>query len=226
MQRTHLNPARRWADSVQRSAAWLFARELLRRPGAVGAVWPSSGQLARCIAAHVPQRGDGLVVELGAGTGVVTQALLQRGIACERLVVIERSQAFVEHLRHRFPTVTVLHGDATLLADLLPRDREVDAIVSSLPLRSLPAHAVAAIIEQWRVLLSARSTVVQFTYDLRADRMLPQGFRECASGIIWSNLPPARVLALQCSPEPASASASFPAGMRAAPPSLPRRRAS
>jgi phospholipid N-methyltransferase len=181
----------------------LFAREWLQRPAAVGAVWPSSDQLARCIAAHVPQRGDGLVVELGAGTGVVTQALLRRGIACERLVVIERSEAFVEHLRERFPEVTVLHGDATELAELLPRDRPVDTIVSSLPLRSLPEHAVAAIVEQWRVLLSASSTVVQFTYDLRGGRReLPAGFRTCASDIIWSNLPPARVLALQCCPDP------------------------
>lgn len=206
MRRSTPNPARRWADSVQRSTAWLFAREWLQRPAAVGAVWPSSDQLARCIAAHVPQRGDGLVVELGAGTGVVTQALLRRGIACERLVVIERSEAFVLHLRERFPEVTVLHGDATELAELLPHDRPVDTIVSSLPLRSLPEHAVAAIVEQWRVLLSASSTVVQFTYDLRSSRReLPAGFRTCASDIIWSNLPPARVLALQCCPDPAPA---------------------
>jgi phospholipid N-methyltransferase len=202
------NPARRWADSVQRSPAWLFAREWLQKPAAVGAVWPSSGQLARCIAAHVPPAGDGLVVELGAGTGVVTQALLQRGIACERLVVIERSRAFVDLLRARFPAVTALHGDATQLAELLPSDRHIDTIVSSLPLRSLPQPAVTAIIEQWRVLLPARSTVVQFTYDLReSGREPPLGFRHCASDIIWSNLPPARVLALQCCPDRA------PAGM-------------
>ena len=202
------HPARRWARSLQRSPAWLFAREWLQRPAAVGAVWPSSDQLARCIAAHVPARGEGLVVELGAGTGVVTQALLERGIAPERLVVIERSQAFVSHLRRRFPQVTVMHGDATELADLLPRERPVDTIVSSLPLRSLPQAAVQAIVEQWRVLLSATSTVVQFTYDLRdGAHALPAGFRQHASDTIWFNLPPARVLALQCCPEP------VPAGM-------------
>lgn len=201
-----LHPARRWARSLQRSPAWLFASEWLQRPAAVGAVWPSSDQLARCIAAHVPARGEGLVVELGAGTGVVTQALLDRGISRERLVVIERSQAFVAHLRKRFPEVTVLHGDATELAGLLPRDRSVDTIVSSLPLRSLPEQAVRAIIEQWRVLLSASSTVVQFTYDLRnGGRTLPAGFRKHASDTIWFNLPPARVLAMQCCPEPVAA---------------------
>lgn len=202
------HPAHRWARSLQRSPAWLFAREWLQRPAAVGAVWPSSDQLARCIAAHVPARGEGLVVELGAGTGVVTQALLERGIAPGRLVVIERSLAFVTHLRRRFPHVTVLHGDATELAELLPSERPVDSIVSSLPLRSLPEHVVRAIIEQWRVLLSASSTVVQFTYDLRdGAHALPAGFRQRASDTIWFNLPPARVLAMQCCPDHA------PAGM-------------
>ena len=62
-------------------ARWLFAREMFSRPATVGAIGPSSGRLARSVASRVPCLGDGLVVELGGGTGAVTQALLQRGIA-------------------------------------------------------------------------------------------------------------------------------------------------
>jgi phospholipid N-methyltransferase len=176
----------------------LFARELINQPAAVGAVWPSSSQLAKGMAACVPSGGDGLVIELGGGTGAVTQALLQRGIAPERLLVVERSPAFVQHLRARFPSVAVVEGDATELADLLQPGRQIDAIVSSLPLRSLPRGDAAAIVAQWRALLAAGGTVVKFTYDLRGTaHRPPPGFLKRASDIVWANLPPARVLALE-----------------------------
>jgi len=55
----------------------LFLREWVAQPGIVGAIWPSSHRLAHGMAQHIPIRGDGLVVEIGAGTGVVTQALLE-----------------------------------------------------------------------------------------------------------------------------------------------------
>src|SRR3954453_18339342 len=89
---------KRASRAVHVSAPWLFAREWLNKPSAVGAVWPSSSQLAKGMAARVPSCGDGLVVELGGGTGAVTQALLERGINPKRLMVIERSPAFVQHL--------------------------------------------------------------------------------------------------------------------------------
>lgn len=177
----------------------MFAWEMLRRPSAVGAIWPSSRRLAKNVASRVPVSGDGLVIELGGGTGVVTHALLQRGIAPGRLVVIERSAVFVRHLRKRFPEVQIVHGDAADLHQLLRPGARVDAIVSSLPLRSLPAGAAAAIVEQWRALVRHRGVVVQFTYDLRAvDHSPLPGFLRRASDIVWANLPPARVLALEC----------------------------
>ena len=195
----HRALARRLATARQNGCApWLFARELFSQPAAIGAVWPSSGRLARSVASRVPRHGDGLVVELGGGTGAVTHALLQRGIAPDRLTVIECSPVFVRHLRARFPGVNILEGDAAELGALLPRGSCVDAIVSSLPLRSLPAREAAAIVAQWRALVGDGGIVVQFTYDLRGvERKRPPGFLQRASDIVWANLPPARVLALE-----------------------------
>lgn len=191
--------ARRFSNAVQESAPWLFARELLNRPAAVGAVWPSSHQLARQMAARVPLDGEGMIIELGAGTGVVTQALLDRGIAAERLVVVERSPAFVRHLRARFPGINVILGDAVQLAHLLPYSPRIDAIVSSLPLRSLPAADATAIVNQWRLLLPPKGLVIQYTYDLRdSGRLAKYGFAVRSRDIVWGNLPPARVLVFDC----------------------------
>lgn len=189
--------ARKLASARQKSCApWLFARELLSQPAAVGALWPSSGRLARSVASRVPCRGDGLVVELGGGTGAVTHALLQQGIAPGRLAVVECSPVFVRYLRARFPGVTILQGDAAALGELLPPGSRIDAIVSSLPLRSLPAQEAAAIVAQWGALVGNGSIVVQFTYDLRGTEHLSlPGFLHHASVIVWANFPPARVTA-------------------------------
>lgn len=189
---------RHLANAWQNCAPWLFAREMFSQPAAVGAIWPSSHWLARTVASRVPVHGDGLVVELGGGTGAVTQALLRRGIAPGRLTVIECSPVFVQHLRARFPEVTILLGDAAELGELLPRGSHIDAIVSSLPLRSLSGRKAAAIVAQWSALIADGSVVVQFTYDLRRTKHLPlPGFLQRANDIVWVNLPPARVLALQ-----------------------------
>lgn len=179
---------------VHTASPSLFLSELAARPKTVGAIWPSSRQLAESMAAAVPVRGDGLVVELGAGTGSVTQALLDRGISTDRLWVVERSPAFVQHLRHRFPGLTVVGGDASDLEALLPANRAVDTIVSSLPLRSLPADVVTGILAQCRQCLPADRRLVQFTYALWGrDTGLFDGFVEDDSRYVWLNLPPARV---------------------------------
>lgn len=188
----------RLAGLVQSVSPGIFLRELLSNPESVGAVLPSSRQLAGQMAARVPLSGNGLVVELGAGTGVVTQALLDQGLPAGRLWVVERSPSFVQHLRHRFPALTIIGGDAADLESLLPANRQVDAIVSSLPLRSLPVGVVSAVLNQWRRCLAVDGCLVQFTYALWGkDADLFAGFVEEPSRYVWQNLPPARVRAFR-----------------------------
>ena len=57
-----------------------FLRGLVNDPRGVSAPTPSSPALSRAIAAEIDMARDGLVIELGPGTGVVTDALLQRGV--------------------------------------------------------------------------------------------------------------------------------------------------
>ncbi len=174
----------------------LFTREIWANPRAMGAACPSAPALASCMASRVPLDRDGLVVELGGGTGAVTAALLKRGVPPWKLVVIERSPTLVNHLRQRFPQLRVVQGDAAQLAQLLGHDRSrgVGGIVSSLPLRSLPPAVTRAVSHQFETLLDAGGLLVQYTYDLRGTHLglLPH-FRRRSSKIVWSNLPPARV---------------------------------
>lgn len=181
----------------------LFLGEWMHGPGAIGAVCASSRQLSMAMANQVPA-GTGLVIELGAGTGMVTQALLDRGVSPGRLIIIERSSRFVDHLRRRFPGLTIVHGDAARLSELIPQGLHIDAIVSSLPLRSLPAELRAGIVAQWQRVLDQDSALIQFTYDIRPQAhtcACDHAFCVVASRIVWANLPPARVLRARLMPD-------------------------
>lgn len=172
---------------------WAFVRAWVRDPAAVGAICPSSARLALQIAQQVDLGADGWVVELGAGTGAVTAALLRHGVRPERLVVIERSACLVRHLRRRFPQLRVIRGDAAQGSALIDHEA-VAALVSGLPLRSLPAAQVALITQAWSTAAGPHLRVIQFTYALRgASAWGAAGMQRAAVQTVWSNLPPARV---------------------------------
>lgn len=178
----------------------IFLREMLSSPRTIGAACPSSSRLARTMATQAAVNDNGLVLELGGGTGVVTKALLEQGIAQERLIIVERLPTLARHLMHRFPELRIIEGDAAHLQALLGEDfQRIRTIVSSLPLRSLPPAVVGAIGAQLKPLLQNGATLIQFTYDLRGHP--PHHFsltpgsplQRLDSQIVWRNFPPARV---------------------------------
>jgi phospholipid N-methyltransferase len=173
----------------------IFAREILRNPRAIGAALPSSPRLAKAMAAEVPLDAPGLVVELGAGTGIVTEALLRRGLPPDKLVVVELSPGLAAHLRRRFPHLRIIEGDAAHLHTLLGADfHNISTVVSSLPLRSLPGNVVYRIVRQFERGLRNGGTLVQFTYDPRGAHRMIEHFRQVSSRTVWQNVPPAKVL--------------------------------
>lgn len=177
----------------------LFIRELIINPLTVGAIIPSSRKLAYRMASFIPDHLDGTILELGAGTGAVTSAILDRGIHPKRIITIERSPDLVRLLKRRFPELTIIHGDARFLKEILndhfgEKNRDIHIIISSLPLRSLPKSTVRAIENQLDQILSRNGRFIQFTYDIRSNIPSPfQQFTRCESRIVWRNLPPARV---------------------------------
>src|SRR5690606_25291984 len=89
-----------------------FIRSWLEKPLVMGAVSPSGRVLARTMARYIDPDSLGPVVELGPGTGPVTEALVEQGVAPERLVLVEFNPTFCQLLRQRFPKATVVQGDA------------------------------------------------------------------------------------------------------------------
>ena len=119
---------------------WLFLRRWMANPLQMGSVVPSSPALCRRIAALVTRREDEVIVELGAGTGVISRALLAAGVPPERLVVVEIVPDMADHLRRVMPGVNVIQGDAFDLAHALPREwhGKVGTAICGIPLVMLP----------------------------------------------------------------------------------------
>jgi phosphatidylethanolamine/phosphatidyl-N-methylethanolamine N-methyltransferase len=173
-----------------------FIRSWIEKPLSTGAVMPSSRVLARAMARYVDPQADGPVIELGPGTGPVTQALVRQGIDPARLILVEFNPDFCRLLRSRYPQATVVQGDAYRLRRLLETyvAEPAAAIVSGLPLVTKPLRTRLRLISDAMTLLATGAPFVQFTY-----AMLPpiprelSGVRAEASELIWMNLPPARV---------------------------------
>lgn len=177
----------------------LFFREIFQNPGAVGALVPSSKRLAKNLADHAMHTTPGLVVELGAGTGVVTRALLKQGIPEENIIVIERAKSLVKHLQTLYPKINIIHGDAINLHSLLgDKVDQIATIVSSLPLRSLPEPTVKAIIAEIERTLKYNALFIQYTYSFGpAMPHLLSKLKLVRSKRIWTNIPPARIEVFQ-----------------------------
>lgn len=183
-----------------------FGSALLSNPGPVGSAVPSSPFLARRIAGFLPRTPKGYVVELGAGTGAITSALLDRGIPADRLISVEQSASMVKLLHRRFPLVNIVLGDAAELRTLLKAYltngvREISYVVSSLPLRSLPENVVRSIVKEIQHVLHKDGKLLQYTYDLRRTphRSL-SGFKRRYTTVVWANFPPARLDVFQKAP--------------------------
>jgi phosphatidylethanolamine/phosphatidyl-N-methylethanolamine N-methyltransferase len=168
-----------------------FLRSWIEKPLHMGAVMPSGRLLARTMAQYVDPHSEAPVIELGPGTGAITNALIEHGVDQKRLVLVEYNPGFCALLRERYPHAKVVQGDAYKLRDSLWEVLKgpASAVVSGLPMLTR-----LRLIRDAFVALSPGAPFVQFTYSVvpPIPKSLP-GVSTEASERIWMNLPPARV---------------------------------
>jgi phosphatidylethanolamine/phosphatidyl-N-methylethanolamine N-methyltransferase len=198
----------RMRDEVRCLKTWIdkprdevrFLKNWIDNPLVVGAVAPSSPGLARKMASFVDPERPGLVVELGPGTGVVTEALLARGIAPERITGIEFDGDFYRLLRQRHPDVRFVHGDAYRMRQAISSffdtalDKPIAAVVSSLPLFTRPLTERIRLLDESFAMMAPGAPFIQFSYALVPP--VPRGAGRYdleRTGWVVRNLPPARV---------------------------------
>lgn len=167
---------------------------MLKNPRTMGALAPSSARLARelaCLAA-----GSDHVLELGAGTGVVTQALFEV-VNEEKIQVVELQIKLAATLKKRYPNLKVLQSTAHHALDNYRQCGSV-AVVSSLPFRSLPPAMKHLTVQSLLGFLksSPDSLLIQYTYGLGAPFSAPSGFKWQQVKWVLANIPPACIWVL------------------------------
>ena len=174
-----------------------FIRTWIDNPVLTGAVSPSGRFLSRMMARAVDPYGAGPIVELGPGTGPITQALLKRGVNPSRLLLVEFDGSFCRLLRQRFPGVKVVQADAYALREGVRPilDEPAAAVVSSLPLLNKPDAQRLSLLEDAFALMRPDGRFVQFTYGMHSPvpRDAAVDYEADVSAPVWFNLPPARV---------------------------------
>jgi phosphatidylethanolamine/phosphatidyl-N-methylethanolamine N-methyltransferase len=174
----------------------LFFRQWLRSPKSMGSVIPSSRALARAVAAEVAWQPGQFVVELGGGTGAISQGLIERGIPRDHLIVIELDGPLYAYLKERLTGCLVIQGDATRLDEILARQEigEIGTVISGLPMVGMPDGFQKAIIDQGFRVMRPGSFMLQYSYSpicpVPARKL---GIKAELARYVLQNFPPAAV---------------------------------
>jgi phospholipid N-methyltransferase len=160
-------------------------------------ITPSGRALSELVTSEISS-ATGPVIELGPGTGVFTRALLDRGVKERDLTLVEFGSDFAAMLQTRFPEALVLCMDAQRLRQQqLNNGRPAGAIVSGLPLLSMPPKKVMAILAGSFRVMGGTGRFYQFTYGPRCPiprRILDRlGLKVVCIGWTSQNIPPASV---------------------------------
>ena len=181
-----------------------FLVEFARRPKEIGAIAPSSRSLAERIVVPVPKGGNPLVVELGPGTGVFTDAIRRRLGGRGHQVAVEINQTLAAQLAACQQGVEVVNGDACTV-DRLVADRGYDhanVVISGLPWSLFPHAAQTGILDAVTKSLAPDGSFSTFAYlhalwmphARRFKANLDERFEEVVmTRAVWANLPPALV---------------------------------
>ncbi len=190
-----LNSAQKIPAEFKQNAQ--FWRSWLQNPLITGAVSPSGKALARTMASYLDVNSNGPVIEIGPGTGPVTEALIKHGIAEDRLILLEYSSDFCTLLRKKFPRATIIQGDGYALRQILAQQlhKPAAAIVSSLPLLTKPQEQRLTLLDEAFSLMKDNAPFIQFTYSTISPMPITEAshFSAKVSPRIWLNMPPARV---------------------------------
>ncbi|MEV8547554.1 methyltransferase domain-containing protein [Streptomyces sp. NPDC051572] len=176
--------------------------EFLRRPLMTGAVAASSRRLAYAMTESIGLEKARLVVELGPGTGVFTDAILARLAPDARLVAIELNPVLAARLSatRRDTRLAVKQGSAAELATTV--GEPADAVVSGLPWTVMPREQRKHILDAVAEVLRPGGHFTTFAYLHAAWTPPARHFtaelsrrysRLERSTVVWANLPPAFV---------------------------------
>lgn len=186
-----------------------FFRGWIRNPAEVGSVKPTGRAVATAMASFIPLDSELPVLELGPGTGVITEALIRRGIARDKIVSVEYSEDFYHFLVGRFPGVNFVLGDGFRVKELLADKpwKKFSGVVGAIPLLNFPKAVRAKLVADCLDLVQPGGPFIQISYGLRAPTpAVPGKISMESSDWIVKNVPPAKVYTYRALPRPCRSS--------------------
>ncbi len=173
-----------------------FFKTWMDKPKAMGAVLPTSTVTCRRMAGLIDEATSDPVLELGPGTGAITKAILERGVAPQNLYSVEFTRSFIDDLERDFPGVNFLHGSAFDLDSLLPEldGRKFNAVISAIPMLNFPVEERVALLNDLLDRLNPGRPVVQISYSAKSP--IPPSWSDyTVEPLDWMarNFPPARL---------------------------------
>nr|WP_228046592.1 methyltransferase domain-containing protein [Saccharopolyspora sp. HNM0983] len=183
-----------------------FLTRAVRQPSTVGAVLPTSRHVAAAVAGVVPGSGSPVVLELGPGTGALSDEIRAKLPDGARHIAVEIDPKLVRYLRDTKPWLEVIEGDAAHLGKLLAAAgvHQVDAAISSIPWTLLPVAKQRELLGEVAALLSPAGVFTTVTYVTTLWRASTRAFIDVLHetfdevlprSTVWANVPPARVYA-------------------------------
>ena len=174
-----------------------FLKQWVRNPRELGSITPSSRYLTREVVDRIDFSRARYIAELGPGTGVFTQAILDRLAPDGRILAIDTNAGFVEHLRREIPDqrLQVVEASAERV-DALAQEAgfpRVDAVVSGIPYSLLPRPVVRGILQATRRALGDDGLFVGYQYSKMLRPHLLDVFGNVHYRSVLLNLPPAFV---------------------------------
>ncbi len=173
-------------------ARMVFLKEFLHHPQTIGSITPSSNYLVQRMLSHVPWNQVDTVVELGAGTGVFTQAIANQLQSHQHALIIEQDDTMLNHLQCRFPDMYYGHH-AEDLQKLLEQYgmQKADCIISSLPYAVFPVKLRLKILHSIYRSLTPNGIFMAYQYSPQMYRTFRRIFSHIELSFEWRNLPPA-----------------------------------
>lgn len=172
-----------------------FIKQYLKDKKMVGAVSPSSKFLGKKMLSNVDFSKDKLIVELGPGTGVFTDMIIEKMADDARLLVFELNDNFYNSLSARIsdPRVQIIHDSAEFIHKYIGETEKLDVVISSLPLMVFPAKLRQDVVNESYNNLKSNGKYIQFQYSLQSKKLLEAKYDEVKIQFTIKNFPPAFV---------------------------------
>ena len=176
---------------------YLFVKSWFDSPKRMGALFPSFARTGKMLASIIKDPHNSRVVELRAGTGQVTDQIVNAGVDLNKFATIEFDEKFCAEIQKKHSNgLRIFNIDAAAMVEKLPSEfvGNTDYIISTLPLITLGQAKAKDVIEAVFKMLKPGGVYIQITFSpLKPKYMKGLGLKATKICVSWINLPPTHI---------------------------------